>query len=301
MSISHTHLRAFHAVATHGSFTKAALALHVTQPTLSGQVRELEERYKVKLFTRYGRKVNLTDLGKSTYEITCKLFSYELQAEQLFLAARGLSTGQITAGADSPYIVTPLLAAYQRRYPGVQISIRYGNSSQLIRWLHSQRCDIAILAQIPAAGPKLLVTELQPVDLVAFVNREHSWADRRAVTMEEIVSERVILREKGSNTRSVFEQAVDSTGLTLKNVMQISSREGVREAVAAGLGIGIVSENEFGTDLRFRALKVKDVNLVQFESIVCLDTRKKEQPIDAFLNLVSDTFSQNISQPKESI
>jgi len=290
LSISHTHLRAFHAVATHGSFTRAAEALHVTQPTLSGQVRELEERYHIKLFTRYGRKVNLTDLGRTTFEITRRIFSNEQEVEQLFLAAKGLSKGQLTVGADSPYIITPLLAAYQRRYPGVQISIRYGNSSQLLRWLQSQRCDIAILANVPEGGPKLRILRLKPDRLVAFVSHEHAWADRRSVTLTEIATQRVILREKGSHTRSVFEQALEHDQIKLENVMHISSREGVREAVAAGLGIGIVSENELGTDTRFRALQVKDADLKHSEFIICQKSRENEQPIHAFIELISSSL-----------
>ena len=277
-------------MATHGSFTRAAEALHVTQPTLSGQVRELEERYHIKLFTRYGRKVNLTDLGRTTFEITRRIFSNEQEVEQLFLAAKGLSKGQLTVGADSPYIITPLLAAYQRRYPGVQISIRYGNSSQLLRWLQSQRCDIAILANVPEGGPKLRILRLKPDRLVAFVSHEHAWADRRSVTLTEIATQRVILREKGSHTRSVFEQALERDQIKLENVMHISSREGVREAVAAGLGIGIVSENELGTDTRFRALQVKDADLKHSEFIICQKSRENEQPIHAFIELISSSL-----------
>lgn len=284
-------------MAVHGSFTRAAEALHVTQPTLSGQVRELEERYRIKLFTRYGRKVNLTDLGQSTFEITRKVFSAEQEVEQLFLAAKDLSQGELTVGADSPYIITPLMAAYQRRYPGVKISIRYGNSSQLLKWLKSQRCDIAILANVPEDQPKLNVLQLQPDHLVAFVNREHVWAGQRTVSLEEIVSERVIMREKGSHTRSIFEQALADAGLRLDNVMQIDSREGVREAVAAGLGIGIVSATELGTDTRFRALQVKDAELVNSESIITLNERHKEQPIRAFIEMVSDEIEQGRMHP----
>ena len=290
MSISHTHLRAFHAVATHGSFTKAAEALHVTQPTLSGQVRELEERYKVKLFLRYGRKVRLTELGKSTYKVTRKLFSYEAEAEQLLLSAKALSHGQLTVGADSPYIITPLLATYQRRFPGVRISIQYGNSAQLIKWLQSQRCDAAILANVPDDGPKLMISRLKPDQLVAFVNKEHAWVTRRSISLEEIADQRVILREQGSQTRSIFEQAVLEANLNLENVMQISSREGVREAVAAGLGIGIVAENELGSDPRFHPLKVRGTDLSHSEYIICLKSRRHEQPIQAFLTLIADTY-----------
>ncbi len=287
MPISLTHLRAFHAVASHGSFTRAAEALHVTQPTLSGQVKELEERYRIKLFTRFGRKVNLTELGERALAITGKMFRYELEVEQLFLAAKGLSTGQLTVGADSPYIITPLLAAYQARYPDLQLSIRHGNSSDLLQWLHSQRCDIAILANVPENQENLHILKLAPYQLVAFVNHEHPWASRKSVTLSEMISQRVIMREQGSHTRLTFEQAIKKAGLRLNDVMQINSREGVREAVAAGLGIGIVSENELGQDTRIKALQILDANLEQYESIICLQSRRPEQPIRAFLKLLN--------------
>lgn len=288
MPISHAHLRAFHAVAEHGSFTRAAEVLHVTQPTLSGQVRELEDRYHIKLFTRYGRRVSLTDLGSSTFEITRRIFRAEQEVEQVFLAARGLSEGQLTVGADSPYIITPLVANYQRRYPGVQISLQYGNTADLLKRLRSQRCDIAILADVPKGGPALNVIQLKPDHLVAFVNQQHQWAGRASVSMAEIASQRVILREKGSHTRSIFEKALEKAGQRLTDVMQIGSREGVREAVGAGLGVGIVSSSELGADTRFHALKVKGAKLTHSEFIITLKNREDEQPVRAFIDLVAD-------------
>ena len=294
MTISHTHLRAFHAVATHGSFTRAAKALHVTQPTLSGQVRELEERYRVKLFTRYGRKINLTDVGRSAFEITRRLFRHEQEVEQLFLAARGLDKGQLNVGADSPYIITPALAAYQRRYPGVRIAIRYGNTAQLMRWMQSQRCDVAILADVPEGPSRVHTLRLRADRLVAFVGVDHPWSERKVVNLAELAGERVILRERGSQTRTIFEQAISDARLSLDNLLEISSREGVREAVAAGLGVGIVSSNELGSDPRFSALRVRDAELINSEYIACLVNRREEQPISAFLALVEDTLGLTV-------
>lgn len=288
MPISHTHLRAFHAVAKHGSFTRAASALHVTQPTLSGQVRELEERYHIKLFTRYGRKVRLTELGQTTFAITRKIFGHEQEVEQLFLAGRALTKGKLNVGADSPYIITPLLASYRSRYPGVNISIQYGNSSQLLKWLNSQRCDIAILANVPEGANRLDVVALKPDSLVAFVGHAHRWASRRTISLQEIVQEQVVLREKGSHTRSIIEHAVEKAGLALSDLLEISSREGVREAVAAGMGVGIVSENELGSDTRFRPLKVRDADLQHNEFIVIQTNRQSEKPISAFLELARE-------------
>lgn len=286
MPISHAHLRSFHAVATHGSFTRAAEMLHITQPTLSGQVKELEERYGTKLFVRHGRRIELTDIGKSAFSITRPMFRHEEEVEHLLQSARALTSGELRVAADSPYIATPLLAQFQRIYPGIQISIQYGNSQQLMSWIESRRCDVAFLPNIPQEDERLYSIPLLPDRLVVFVSQDHDWAERRSVSIEELVSQRVILREKGSRTRSIFEEAVAQAGQTLADVMEISGREGVREAVAAGFGIGIVAENELLADSRLRALPVNNAELAHAEYVVCLQEMRSLRVNDAFLEMI---------------
>ena len=286
MPISHAHLRSFHAVATHGSFTRAAEMLHITQPTLSGQVKELEERYGTKLFVRHGRRIELTDIGKSAFAITRLMFRHEEEVEHLLQSARALTSGELRVAADSPYIATPLLAQFQRLYPGIQISIQYGNSQQLMSWIESRRCDVAFLPNIPQGDERLFSIPLPPDRLVVFVSQDHEWAERRSVSIEELVKQRVILREKGSRTRSIFEEAVAQADHVLNDVMEISGREGVREAVAAGFGIGIVAENELLADSRLRALPVSNAELVHTEYVVCLQEMRSLRVNDAFLDMV---------------
>lgn len=286
MPISHAHLRSFHAVATHGSFTRAAEMLHITQPTLSGQVKELEERYGTKLFVRHGRRIELTDIGKSAFAITRLMFRHEEEVEHLLQSARALTSGELRVAADSPYIATPLLAQFQRLYPGIQISIQYGNSQQLMTWIESRRCDVAFLPNIPQGDDRLFSIPLPPDRLVVFVSQDHDWAERRSVSIEELVKQRIILREKGSRTRSIFEEAVAQAGHELNDVMEISGREGVREAVAAGFGIGIVAENELLADSRLRALPVSNAELVHAEYVVCLQELRSLRVNDAFLDMV---------------
>jgi aminoethylphosphonate catabolism LysR family transcriptional regulator len=286
MPISHAHLRSFHAVATHGSFTRAAEMLNITQPTLSGQVKDLEIRYGTKLFVRLGRRIELTDIGKSAFKITRLLFRHEEEVEHLLQSARALTSGELRVAADSPYIVTPLLAQFQRIYPGIQISIQYGNSQQLMSWIASRRCDVAFLPNIPQGDDKLFSIPLPPDRLVVFVSQDHAWAERRTVSIEELLTQRVILREKGSRTRSIFEEAISDANLELLNVMEISGREGVREAVAAGFGIGIVAENELLADSRLRALPVSNADLVHAEYVVCLQEMRSLRVNDAFLEMI---------------
>ena len=287
MPISHAHLRSFHAVATHGSFTRASEMLHITQPTLSGQVKELEERYGTKLFIRHGRRIELTDIGKSAFSITRHLFRHEEEVEHLLQSARALTSGELRVAADSPYIATPLLAQFQRLYPGIQISIQYGNSQQLMSWIVSRSCDVAFMPNIPQEDERLYSIPLPPGRLVVFVNQDHDWAERRSVKIEELVTQRIVLREKGSRTRSIFEEAVSRAGHLLPDVMEISGREGVREAVAAGFGVGIVAENELVADSRLRPLPVSNAELVHAEYVVCLQEMRSLRVNDAFLEMVS--------------
>lgn len=286
MTIIHAHLRAFHGVATHGSFTRAAQALHVTQPTLSGQVKALEERYGVKLFERRGHGIELTEFGHTALVITRQLFRHEQDVEQLFLSARELITGSLRVGVDSPYFITPLLALFHRRYPGIHLSIIAGNSKELMKALESHRCEIAILPNVPVDDKRLHTIALPPDKLVVFTNRSHAWADRRNIRIEELAKQRIVLREQGSTTRAIFETAMREAGVALSDTLEISGREGVREAVAAGLGIGVVSENEFGNDTRLHALSVKNARLEHDEFVVCLEKSRSIRIVAAFLEVL---------------
>lgn len=293
MSINHAHLRAFNAVAIHGSYTRAAEALHVSQPTLSAHVKELEERYGVKLFDRRGRGVELTGFGQSVLDITQRLFRLETDVEELFISARELATGQLRVGADSPYHIIPILAEFQGRYPGIQLSISFGNSRELMKSLISGKCDVAVLPNVDGEDTRLSCVPLKPDRLVVFVGRAHPWAKRSSIRLGDLRGEKLILRESGSNTRALFLEAMREKGISVEDVMEIGSREGVREAVAAGLGVGVVSQGEFGCDSRLHALTVSDARLEDVEFVVCLEERRQMQVIRAFFELLQDFVPQD--------
>ncbi len=280
-------LRAFHAVASEGGFTKAAAALHLTQPTLSGQVKALEERYGVRLFVRRGRRVEPTELGRSLLDVTRRLFILQSEAEQLLASARGLQTGHLRLGADAPYHVIPALAAFTRRYPKLRLSLTIGNTETLLHALVEHRCDVAVVAEVPG-DPRLFVLPLRRDRLVAFVERGHRWARRRSIRLEELAGRRLVLREVGSTTRRLFETAMTRRGLALGEVLEINSREAVREAVAAGLGIGIVSESEFVSTPMLKALPFADAELPNVEYIACLAERRELRLVRAFLDVAKD-------------
>src|SRR5260221_11428190 len=202
--MNHAHLRAFHAVAAEGGFTRAAQALNVSQPTLSTQVGALEATYGVRLFERRGRKVVPTELGRGLLEVGGRLFSLEGEAEALLSASRGLKHGHLRVGADAPYHIIGALAAFGRRYPGVRLSLVTGNSDTLLRGLIEHRTDVAVIANV-AGDARLHALPLRSDRLVAFVDRRHPWARRRHIRLEEPGGRRPAPREGGSTARRLVE------------------------------------------------------------------------------------------------
>src|SRR5215475_13384048 len=286
--MNYNQLRAFHAVASQGSFTRAADSLHVTQPTLSAQVKALEETYGVQLFDRRGRGIVTTELGRSLLEITRRYFGLEAGAEQLLAATRGLRSGHLRVGADAPQHAIPTLAAFSRKYPGVRLSLSIGNSEEVLHGLFEHRSDVAVVANV-ADEPRLVTLPLRRDRLIAFVPRaHHPWAKRLSVRPAELAGQRLVLRESGSTTRHAFEAAMAEAGIALGEILEIGSREGVREAVAAGLGVGIVSDFEFGNDPRLHPLDIDGLGRSMTEYVACLADRQELRLVKAFLDVVRE-------------
>ena len=280
-----TELRAFHAVAVEGSFTRAAARLGVTQPTLSAQVKSLEQRSGAALFDRLGRRIALTDLGRRLLDVTQRLSDAEAAAAELIEDVRALRTGRLRVAADSPYHVAPLLAAFHRRYPGVQASLAIGNADAVRTDLLDYAADIAALAEAPD-DPRLHAVPCGRHRIVAMVPRDHPWVRRRQVRLADFADGPMVLREAGSVTRRLFEAALAKAGIRPTIVMEIESREAVREAVAAGIGVAVVSEAELGADRRLAMVRVVGAGLETREFVVCLAERRRVAVVRAFLDLV---------------
>ena len=285
--MNHAQLRAFHAVATEGSFTRAARALRVSQPAVTIQVKALEEAYGISLLHRRGHQVSLTELGHGLLEITRRVFGLEQEADELLAAARELRSGHLKVGADGPYFVMELLAAFIGRYAGVRVTVTMGNSQAVLQDLLDYRTDVAVLAHFDDDRRfHAIPYSRQPI--VVFVPREHQWAKRSSVRLAELDGAPMVLRETGSTTRRIFEDALAHAGVKPRVVMEIGSREALREAVAAGLGVGIVSRAELGRDDRLCALEVAGATLESWEYVVCLKERRTLRTVHAFLELVAE-------------
>ena len=232
----HSQLRAFHAVATQGGFSKAADHLGLTQPALSDQVKKLEERFGVLLFHRHKRVVRLTQLGEQLLEITKRKFELEKQAVDLLSAHQKLEKGHLNIAADTPLHVIPLIGQFKQDYEGITVALRIGNAEEILEGLLNFSFDIGIVADMPDDDRFHAVTLCED-PLVAFVSKSHPWAGKEGITLRELSEgARLILREPGSRTRNHVEQEFENAGLDLNVALEIQGREAAKEAVAANIG-----------------------------------------------------------------
>lgn len=283
----HTQLRAFHAVATEGGFTAAARALSVTQPTVTVQVRTLEDYFQVELFHRRGRKVVLTETGRQLFELTRRILSLEAEAVDLLNGVGGFHSGQLKVAAVGPYHVTEMLAGFNERYPGIKVSVETGNSQEALEALFEFHADVGVLAHIED-DPRIVARPFSRHPVVVFVNRDHRFARRREIRIEELDGERVVLREIGSTTRLAFEAALRRAGVSIDPVMEIGSREAVWMAVQRGIGIGVVSDIEFVPHADLRTVRIKDAGIFTYAHVVCLAERAESRMIKAFFEVADE-------------
>ena len=280
----YTQLRSFHAVASEGGFTAAARAINVGQPTITTQVRGLEQYFQVELFHRRGRRVELTDLGKALFGLSQRIMSLEAEAANLLVAAGRFDSGTLKVGAVGPFHAIEMLSAFNERYPGIKLPIRTGNSREMLDLLLEFQVDVAVLAYVEG-DDRLLAIPYSRHPVVAFVHRAHPWWGRSTVAIEEFQDQPVVLREIGSTTRLAFENALAETGVAVNIVMEIGSREAVWLAVEKGVGIGVVSDIEFIPHPNLRLVAIENADIYTYAHIVCLAERKDSRIIQAFLQV----------------
>lgn len=285
MAIVFTHLRAFQAVATHRGFSAAARALRVSQPTLTTQVRDLEERYGVELFLRQGRQIELTEAGRSLLSISARLFKLHDEAEELLVNFGELKTGVLKIAAVSPFHATDMIARFVAHYPSFKVNMVLGNSEMTLRRVLELEADIAILAH-KIDDPRIRTISFSTQEIVAFVNDTHPWWQRDEIELAELSDEPLILREEGSTTRYALEHAAGLADVTLNPFMEIGSREGVWKAVERGLGVGVVADFEFVPHPRLKTLRISGGKIRTEYRLAFLEDRTSARSIKAFVDTV---------------
>ncbi|WPE23134.1 LysR substrate-binding domain-containing protein [Shinella zoogloeoides] len=274
-------LRAFHHVALAGSFSQAARDLSLTQPAISDQVRWLEEEYDVPLFVRKRRQLTLTPAGTRLLAATRRLFDAEGEALDVLQEERSLRAGVLRIAADSVDHILDVLTVYRQRFPGIQIRIVGGNSSSIVEDLLAYDVDIGVLGELADERPfEVLSLNVSPV--VLFVARSHPLAGHASLSLQALSAWSLVMREEGSRTRLMVEKLAAAEGISLRCAIEAEGREAVRRIVAAGVGVGMVSEAEFDNDPRLVKIALEGQPLTMHEKLICLKDRRNGKAIQAF-------------------
>jgi LysR family transcriptional regulator, low CO2-responsive transcriptional regulator len=246
-------------------------------------VRKLEEEYDVLLFDRQRKQVLLTPAGEQLLDITRRLFDAESQAAEFLSESRALRSGRLSIMADAVHHVLKVLTAFRDRYPGVQVTVRSGNTASIAKALINYEADIGVVGDMPPMRD-VEVIPLNSSSIVACAPAGHPLARQKSVSFAELTRYPLVGRENGSKTRRKVEDVAKAQGVDICFAIEAEGREAMREIVAMGSGIGFVSDAEFGHDPRLIRLRIKGMPLMT-EAMLCLRERAQRTTIRAFFEL----------------
>ena len=282
--------RAFISVAQQGSLSAAARSLGVSQPTVSSQIATLERQSQIELFHRQGYRMTLTSAGHKLMALAQKLLALESETEFFLRDSGQLNQGELKIGAVGPFHVIEMVASYRARHPQLQLSIRMGNSQQVLQDLENYTTDVSVLAGL-YDRPELLAREYARHAIILFAHVDHPLARREQIEINELRGQPLLLREQGSTTRSALEKALREAGIEPRTSLEIGSREAIREAVARGLGVGTVSEAEFIADPRFKPVRIAGDPARTTTYVYCMKERSESLLVRSFLNAIENSES----------
>jgi DNA-binding transcriptional LysR family regulator len=288
------HLDTFLIAAESNSFTAAARTLAITQAAVSQRIQALEQALAVPLFNRQGGRVSLTDAGRELYPFAQRILELHQKARQKVTGTKLPLAGELTLAASSipgEHLLPPLLSAFRKRYPHIQVRATVTNSEEVLGRLdHGQ-------AALGLVGMKVDRAHLQSRgvagdSLALIVPAGHPWRKRRAVTLDDLGKQPLIVREAGSGSRASLEQALGTAGKSLRDLqvaLELGSNEAIKRAVAGGLGVAIISLRSAKKEIQSRklhALQIRGLTLAREIYVVWNERRALPIPAQLFLDIL---------------
>ena len=260
MHITLRQFQVFEAAARLGGYTRAAETLHLSQPAVSMQIRQLEEQVGMPLFDQIGKKIHLTDAGRALFQHAQNILAQVQEAQLELEEMRGVRRGElnITIASTANYFAPQLLATFCQRYPEVKVSLDVSNRERILALLNEADRDLAIMGRPPEASD-LVAHPFMENPLVVIAAPSHPLTGVRKIPITRLAQESFISREAGSGTRIAAERFFDAAGTRLITAMEMSSNEAIKQAVQAGLGLGIVSVHTLDMEFKLGRLTVLNV------------------------------------------
>ncbi|MBK1635914.1 LysR family transcriptional regulator [Rhodovulum adriaticum] len=261
MPASLRQLRVFLAVARHESYTRAAEELHLTQPAVFAQVKQLEDRLGHPLFERIGKKMFLTEAGKVTAQGARESLDAVERMHMRLADMRGLRQGKLNLAivSTAQYFLPRLLGSFCDANPGIEVALMVTNRQTVLERLSRNEDDLCILGT-PPEGLDVIATAIADNPLVILARHDHPLVGSRNIPPERVAREPFVLREPGSGTRLAAERFFRARGLTLPMRMELGSNEAIKQAVIGGLGLAALSRDTLALEGQTGQLKVLDVD-----------------------------------------
>jgi len=280
--LSLNELEAFVAVVEQGSFSRAALWLGLSQPTVSQRVQTLETGCGLRLLDR-AHGVRLTASGREIYNKARAVLAGARDIEATAQELGAMARGRLKVGFSTPSVAMSVLACLKIEHPAVEIVSRQGNTAELLKMIAACEIDVGVmtLLDVPDAVRAELIALQRPLLCVGIGS---PLAKRESITLAELADQTLILREDGSLTRQVVEMACRDAGLALRAPLVMPTREAVKEAAAAGLGVGVILSGEVGSDTRLATLDITDCTGAGGVYAVGLSETEGLPLIDAFFD-----------------
>ncbi|NVZ08372.1 LysR family transcriptional regulator [Allochromatium humboldtianum] len=260
MHVSLRQLRVFEAVARHNSYTRAAEELHLSQPAVSMQVRQLEDEIGLSLFERLGKQVVLTGAGREVFHYSRAIGQSLREMEEVLESLKGVSRGSLRIAVASTvnYFAPRLMAIFQQRHPGIGLRLDVTNRESLVQMLDSNSVDLVLMG-VPPRNVEVEAEAFMDNPLVVIAPPDHPLAGERAIPLARLAEETFVMREEGSGTRQAMERFFSERGQTIRHGMQMTRNEAVKQAVRSGLGLSVVSLHTIELELETRRLVTLDV------------------------------------------
>ncbi|MCI7310195.1 MAG: LysR family transcriptional regulator [Prevotella sp.] len=262
-------LKVFYQVATHLSFTKASQALFISQPAISKHIQELEKEYNVRLFERLGSHIQLTKAGRLMLDHAHKILKDYQKLSNDMNALLQHPSGELRIGASttiSQYIVPELIAGFHRQFPHIRITMLSGNSRKIEAALAHDKIDIGMV-EGSIRQPQFKYTPFMDDELVGIVRHNHPFIQAESITLDALKTTPVVIREFGSGTLDVIQQALKQQGISLSDLnieMHFGTTEGIKHYVEHSDSLGIVSIRSVNKDIYaniFRLIEIEGIDI----------------------------------------
>jgi DNA-binding transcriptional LysR family regulator len=287
-------LEVFLAVVRDRSFSRAAKKIHLSQPTLSEHVSELERELGKPLFFRRGRTVTLTEAGRVFEEHAVRVVSEVEGARQAIADLDGLGHGSLLIGASTTpglYVMPSIIARFRARHPGIELRLQIANSQVIEERVRARELDLGVVGgHALGPGEECLAAGLLD-ELMLVVAPGHPWARRREVAPARLTDQPLLMREEGSATRRVTERALQRAGITFGPAMELDHTEAIKQAVMAGLGVAFVSVRAVRGEVeagRLRALRLRGLRIHRHFHVIHHQGRALSASARAFMQLLED-------------